>query len=56
MKKISNFSKITYTIALGIFVGKISTELYFNYNGGEILWPVVGMMWCITALINETKA
>jgi hypothetical protein len=55
MKKMSNFKKIIYALALGIFFGKITTELYFDYTSSYILWPVIGMMWCITALINEKK-
>ena len=55
MKKMSNFKKIIYALALGIFFGKITTELYFDYTSSYILWPVIWMMWCITALINEKK-
>lgn len=56
MKKISNFSKIVlYTIALTAFSLKIGMELYFDYSSGEILWPAIGMMWCITAGINESR-
>ena len=46
-------NKIVYTLALSAFVLKIGMELL--YLNGNILWPSIGMMWCITAGINETK-
>ena len=46
-------SKIIYTLGLSIFILKIGIELV--YLGGDILWPSIGMMWCITAGINELK-
>ena len=45
--------KVLYTIALTAFSLKIGMELL--YLNGDILWPSVGMMWCITAGINESR-
>ena len=46
----NNKQKFIYATALAAFSAKIISELYI---GGELLWPVVGMMWCLSAMFND---
>jgi len=46
----NNKQKFIYSVALGTFTAEIVFKLYI---GGDILWPGIGMMWCLSSLFNE---
>ena len=46
-------NKIVYTSAIIAFTLKIGMELIFR--NGDIVWPAIGMMWCITAWNNGIR-
>ena len=48
----SRRNKIVYTLALSAFVLKIGMEIFRN---GDIVWPAIGMMWCINSFRRERK-
>jgi hypothetical protein len=49
----SRRNKIVYTLVLIAFVLKIGMELIFR--NGDIVWPAIGMMWCINSFRSERK-
>jgi hypothetical protein len=46
-------NKIVYTLAIIAFTLKIGMELIFR--NGDIVWPAIGMMWCINSFRSECK-
>jgi len=50
-KKMNNKQKFTYIIVLSIFLIKIGLEIF--YLNGDILWPSIGMIWCLHSMFVE---